>query len=82
MEHNLIKEYYLKCRFWNEEPDLMEKINDFIQDNFSEYMSWLENPSLDDEWYRCDFADADCLFSFEKWLQENYPELKLIRKVF
>lgn len=82
MEHNLIKEYYLNCRLWDEEPDLMEKINDFIQDNFSVYIGWLGNPSLDDEWYRCDFAEADCLFSFEKWLQEYYPELELIWKVF
>lgn len=81
MEHNLLKDYYLKCRFWDD-PDLMEIINEFIQDNFSKYMSWLEDPSLDDEWYRCDFTDADCLFCFEKWLQENYSELELIRKVY
>lgn len=81
MEHTYLKNHWLICKICGDEEDLIEYIREFSEATKAKYLDWLGNEE-DDDWYRCDWVDSDCGYSFEKWLKKEYPDLKSMRKVY
>lgn len=74
-----VERYRITYTHLDVEEDFLEFVNDFIEDNYAAYMSWLEDDE-DTEDRRCEFVEADCLFSFERWLKNRDTDLVIIEE--